>query len=116
MKKMATQKAKLTFGIIASLLAFSTPALAEGRSKMVRTSDLNLATPDGQAELQSRIDRAIKTVCVSNSAITLADMRDAHQCETAARAAADAQVSQRIAAYQDYRKGRSQRAVTLASD
>ena len=113
---MATQKAKLMFGIMASVLAFSTPAMAEERSKMVRTGDLDLSGPQGQAELQSRIDRAVKSVCVSKSVRTITDQKDVAQCEAAARSDAEAQFTQRIVAFQDYRKGRNQRAVTLASD
>ncbi|MFN3990293.1 MAG: UrcA family protein [Erythrobacter sp.] len=86
----------------------ATPALAqlpEQRTVTFTTSDINLATPRGQKELNWRIDRAIRHVCQlghrdAGSRI-LTD--DARTCITKARNSAQQQVAALMAA--EARKG-----------
>jgi len=85
------------------LVLAATPALAqmpEQRTVMFKTSDINLATPEGQKELNWRIDRAVRNVCQlghrdAGSRI-LTD--DAKTCVTKARNSAQQQVAALMAA------------------
>lgn len=67
----------------------STPALAaENASEsktIVRYDDLNLATLDGQAQLQARLDKAANKVCVFDGEGKLREARDYGACFRAAR-------------------------------
>jgi UrcA family protein len=104
MKLMATPKALLSFAIAAGMLAVATPAMADERTVEVRTSDLDLARPSAQQELNDRIGRAIHRVCRSKVAKNLGERKDVEQCETNAKANADAQAAERIAEHKDLRK------------
>ena len=80
------------------LVLAATPALAqlpELRTAIITTSDINLATPQGQKELNWRIDRAIRNVCQLGyrdmSGRILTD--DAKTCIAKARSSAQAQVA-----------------------
>jgi UrcA family protein len=96
---MATPKTILPLSVASLLLAVAVPASAEMRTTEVRVSDLNLANPAGQQELESRIERAIKNVCRSNSSKSLSERQDVARCEASARTRAVAQAEARIAAY-----------------
>ena len=80
------------------LVLAATPALAQQtqqRTAIITTSDINLATPQGQKELNWRINRAIRNVCQLGyrdmSGRILTD--DAKTCIAKARSSAQAQVA-----------------------
>jgi UrcA family protein len=67
MKLIATATATI------GLTLAATPALAqtpEQRTVTFQTSDIDLATPKGQKELNRRIDRAIRDVCQTRNLAT----------------------------------------------
>lgn len=49
-------------------------------SEQVRYGDLDLATSDGQAELQRRIDGSIRRVCADNGALDLRSRLGVREC------------------------------------
>ena len=51
-----------SLALLALILA-SAPALAQQPAGTVRTSDLNLATPSGVAQLDRRIEHAVAQLC-----------------------------------------------------
>lgn len=81
----------------AAAAAFATLATlgsSHAATAAVETADLNLATTEGQAKLQSRIDRAVRSVCsevVVGSRIAQADK----SCMAQARASIEKQVTAR---------------------
>ncbi|UAB78452.1 UrcA family protein [Erythrobacter sp. SCSIO 43205] len=82
--------------------AFAGPAFAgesDVHSQSVRYADLNLATPEGQARLDQRIDAAAKSVCRVNEVRTGTRIRSPHvnDCLASARASAKKQVSAMMA-------------------
>jgi UrcA family protein len=91
---MKTRSAILAAALGAAMLA--TPAFAG--STGISYSDLNLATPQGQAQLDRRIDSAARSMC------GIADVRTGtmlqgtknKQCYEAAKASARKQVAERI--------------------
>jgi UrcA family protein len=99
MNIMATPKAYLPAAILAGILAFSAPASAAWRTTEVRINDLDLASSAGQATLETRLERAIKNVCRSNSSKALSERKDIAKCEANARATAEAEAEKRVAAY-----------------
>jgi UrcA family protein len=101
MFNMATLKLFLVPFLAASALAVSAPAMADWKSKEVRHDDLDLSTANGQQLLTSRVKRAVREVCRSPRAITLAEHLDQSNCEKAALAAAMPKAQQAIAAYND---------------
>jgi UrcA family protein len=50
--------------------ATAVPASAAPRSVEVKYADLDLSTPEGQAKLDQRVDRAAKGVCTSYGTMT----------------------------------------------
>lgn len=90
-----------TFAIATAALALAftaSPALAgtsDVSSQSVGYADLNLATPEGQARLERRIDAAAKSVCRVNQVRTGTRLRSPNQgaCLANARASAKKQVS-----------------------
>lgn len=83
--------------IAASAAAFATLATAatsHAATTAVRTADLDLATAEGQARLDSRINRALRTVCsydITGSRIVRVDS----DCVAKARASVEQQVAAR---------------------
>ena len=81
----------------AAAAAFATLATfgaSHAATTAVQTNDLDLATAEGQARLDSRINRAVRDVCseaVTGSRIVWTDKA----CMTRARAAAEKQVAAR---------------------
>ena len=72
----------------ATAILFATAARAENRD--VRTSDLDLASPVGQIQLDARIDRAARAVCrieVTGSRIPAVDKTCRAKAATSAREA-----------------------------
>jgi UrcA family protein len=92
---------KTRSAILAAALgaALATPALADTPTASIRTSDLNLATAQGQEQLDRRIDTAARAMC------GIADIRTGtilqgnkqKQCFEQARVTARRQVAAQIA-------------------
>jgi UrcA family protein len=60
----------MTLAAIGLASSAVTPALAGETEKMtihVQYNDLNLATPEGQAQLDRRLEKAVRTVCRTRS-------------------------------------------------
>ncbi len=73
--------------------ALASPAIAapvSTSSIAVRYGDLNLATSDGRAVLDRRIERAVETVCGRTSTVNIAMNAKIADCSAAARSAAKA--------------------------
>ena len=94
-----------TFAIAAAAIGLATsatPALAgpdQNQSMKISTSGLDLGTPEGQALLDQRSERAAKTVCKVDNIRTGTRTRShaAKQCMKKARASAKSQVVSIIA-------------------
>jgi UrcA family protein len=84
------------------LVLAATPALAElpeQRTVTFTTSDIDLATPKGQKELNWRIERAVRNVCqthITNSSSRILS-EDAKTCIAKARSSAQQQVARIMA-------------------
>lgn len=88
---MATKKFLTAAFVLASALA---PALAaaapfadamETKVAVVRTSDLNLASDEGQSTLNARITSAVNRVCgTATGSISIEERRAITQCRTKA--------------------------------
>lgn len=78
----------------------SPPALAQqGAPLAIKTSDLDLATEAGQAQLARRVDAAAREACGMEAVRsgTRLPSRAASKCYEEAKAAATRQVNQRVA-------------------
>jgi UrcA family protein len=76
----------------AAVASFGLAAGANAATTSVQTSDLNLASAEGQAKLQTRLDRAARKVCsdtVTSSRIRAIDS----ECVARARAAVEKQLA-----------------------
>ena len=93
---MLNRKATISAGLCAATLIMSNPAFAEVRSVAVKVSDLNLATPTGQAQLEKRVIRAARSVCSSDSH-SVRDLVAAQKCEARAIAKAEPKIASRVA-------------------
>lgn len=71
------------------------PVFAQNVSKAVSYADLDLGSPDGQARLNSRLRRAVQTVCAVTNPSDLGERRAVRRCRLAAseRAGRDAEVA-----------------------
>ncbi len=81
-----------TFIAAAAFATFALAGAAQAATTTVQTSDLNLATAEGQAKLDARLDRAARSVCsesVTSSRIRVTDSA----CVTRARAMIEKQVA-----------------------
>lgn len=89
---------KTTLALIAALgLALpAAPALAQNEPVDIKYKDLDLATPEGQAKLDRRIDKAARKACGADQSRT--GTRIAKRDVTACVAAAKRQASQQMAA------------------
>lgn len=96
---MATPKLFSLSVLAASLLAVSTPAMADWKTKEVQYQDLDLSTAKGQERLKTRVKQAVQQVCGSPRAITLRERLDQSSCEKNAMANAMPKAEQTIAAY-----------------
>jgi UrcA family protein len=65
-------------------LAVSAPALANPTEIAVTYKDLNLASPDGRAKLDHRLDNAAAEVCSAHGTHDLASKDVARRCHQAA--------------------------------
>ncbi len=67
---MKTRTFALAALAAAIVSANAVPALAAPRSVAVKYADLDLSTPQGQAKLDQRVDRAAKGVCTTYQVMT----------------------------------------------
>lgn len=93
--------------LIAAAIAVS-PAAASSGSQRVSFADLDLTTPAGIAELDARLERAVRDVCGEPWPRDLRGRRYIEQCRTETRATLQAQRGDALAQAQN-------RAVQLAS-
>lgn len=101
---MATPKLFSLSVLAASALAMSTPAMAGWKQKDVEFGDLDLSSAKGQQRLKTRINMAVKQVCASPRAYTLAQRADQSRCVKDATARAMPKAEQTIAAYVENRR------------
>ncbi|MBB3034464.1 UrcA family protein [Alteriqipengyuania lutimaris] len=74
------------------------PAAAQSQSVQVDYADLNLATPEGQAQLDRRIDKAAREVCGTDRAVTGTRLKNpaAMKCLKSAKEQIGEQIAARI--------------------
>jgi UrcA family protein len=104
MFEMATPKLISFACVAASLLAISTPAMAQVHSVEIKYQDLDLTSARGQERLKTRITQAAKRVCARPLAITLEDRLDHQNCEKNAAARAMPKAEQQITAHMANRR------------
>ena len=88
----------------AAVVAAATPAMAGHNTKSVEYQDLDLSSPHGQARLQTRVKYAVKQVCGTPRAFSLAEKADLAQCEAQAIAKAMPKAERTIARYKDAKR------------
>lgn len=90
---------KLSLILIAALASGGAMTPAFGReadsppSATVRYDDLNLSTVSGRAELDTRVRRAIKSICTTNSRVTLSERAASLECEAVAKRSVEPQLA-----------------------
>ena len=94
---MLNSKALISFALCAGTIVLSNPVLAQERTVKVAVRDLDLADPSDQAELQTRVARAIRTVCSSNGTRGIRERMEAKNCEARTQASTETKVAARIA-------------------
>lgn len=92
---------KFTTAAACGIALIATPAIAGVDDKPtagIEFRDLNLATPEGQAVLDQRIDIAARKICQMDKVMTGTRIRsrDAEKCYKAAMKSAKTQVAARI--------------------
>ncbi len=113
---MLKSKALISVIMFAGTLSLTTPAFADERTIEISVQDLDLARPSVQARLQDRVDRAVRTVCRSESSRAISERADVKRCEAKAKADADRQITQRIAEYKNDRRVATRSNLKVASD
>ena len=86
--------------VLGAATAFAAPAAAETPATLaVKYSDLNLATEAGQAQLERRIDKAARSVCMVDDVTTGSRLRssEGRQCYEETKARVHEQIAQAIA-------------------
>lgn len=102
---MMTKFSKTMFGCItAAVMTISVPAMAGENSKLVHYEDLDLSTNAGQQRFQTRVKSAVKQVCNTPRAFSLAEKSDQRRCMTNAMAQAMPKAAQTIARYKETRR------------
>lgn len=81
---MASPKHMISSFTLAAFMMVAAPAMANIRSENVRHADLDLASTEGRARLDTRIRQAVKKVCGTPRGWTLAERQDQQNCEAAA--------------------------------
>ncbi|MFQ3666285.1 MAG: UrcA family protein [Sphingomonadaceae bacterium] len=85
-----TRFALPAFAAAIAMTMFQTAAFAETgqpRTAQVSFAGLDLASPDGQVELDARIDRAVRAVCTDSFTRDLAGRQREKACQAETRAA-----------------------------
>jgi UrcA family protein len=95
---------KLALACAAVAVATATPAMADWQTTSVDYQDLDLSSAKGQARLHTRIKYAVKKVCGSPRAFSLAEKQDLARCEAAAMAKATSKAERTIARYKDAKR------------
>jgi UrcA family protein len=113
---MLKSKALISLGLCAGALIFSSPVLAQERTVQVTVSDLNLASPSGQMQLQKRVARAARSVCRDGDMRSARENAEARKCEAQAKAGAEPRIAERIAQYKAQRGLAARANLKLASD
>lgn len=113
---MLHYKALISLGLCAATLAISTPVLAQERTVKVIVSDLDLAGPSGQKELQNRVTRAARIVCNTNGSRSAREHVQAKECEAQVMANAEPKVAERIAQQNGNRSVAIRSDIKLAAD
>lgn len=85
----------------AAAMVVSVPVVAGQKTKVVRYHDLDLSTANDQQRLHTRVKSAVKQVCNSPAAFSLAEKRDLARCKKDALAKAIPKVERTIARYQE---------------
>lgn len=94
---MKTPTLALSAALAAALLA--SPAMAE-RTEAVPYGDLNLATPEGQSTLQTRLNKAARNVCRFDDNNRLVTAEQENACYRVARKKVDVRFAEVVAANQ----------------
>jgi UrcA family protein len=118
MEKIMSAKIVLSTTLpVLAILAAGAPAMAAdatGNSTVVRYSDLNLASDDGQATLNRRIAQAAKSVCWQADGPTLTEHQDYAACRSTALASAQPTLNAVIAsARSDHRYAMNGSAIAM---
>jgi UrcA family protein len=99
MFEMATPKLFSFACVAASLLAVSTPAMAEINTVKVKYADLDLSTAKGQDRFKVRVKQAVRQVCADPRATTISERIDQINCEKDSIARAMPKAERQIASY-----------------
>jgi UrcA family protein len=91
--------ATLSLSAVLAAALTAGPAYAE-RTEAVAYGDLNLATPDGQAALQSRLDKAARNVCRFDDKGQVVALERENACYRSARKQVDVRFAELVAAKQ----------------
>ncbi len=94
---MLNSKALISLALCTGALVLSAPVLAQERTVKVTVRDLDLADPLDRTELQSRVARAVRTVCSSNGTRGVREHMNAKKCEARTQASTEEKVTARIA-------------------
>lgn len=86
----------LTLAAVAVAAMLTTPALAAERTERVAYGDLNLATSEGQAALQHRLDKAAHKVCMFDANGQLASDDRASECYRETRKSAELRFAEAV--------------------
>jgi UrcA family protein len=113
---MKTFKPIISIAFCTAALAITVPANAGVRTVKVSIDDLDLARPSAQGKLQTRITRAVKSVCRSNDSRQISERVDVKRCEAQAKASADTQIADRVAEHKMQRNLAQRARVKVASD
>jgi UrcA family protein len=81
---MALPKHMMLSMTLASAVMVAAPAMANAKTQEVSHADLDLASAEGRARLDTRIRQAVKQVCGTPRVTTLAERQDQQNCEAAA--------------------------------
>jgi UrcA family protein len=100
---MATPKMML-LALAAASATIASPAIADVHSAEVKTIDLDLSKAEGLAQLQRRIDLAVRKVCRAGFTRDMTERHSIAKCMANAHTAASAAAAERIASYNQSRR------------
>ncbi len=86
-----------TLAAAAAAVLVSAPVFASDRVERVAYGDLNLASANGQAELQHRLDKAAHKACMFDAKGQLSTTDQAADCYHDARKTADVRFAEAVA-------------------
>lgn len=88
----------------AAFMVVSVPAVAGEKTRLVRYHDLDLSIAKDQQRLHTRIKSAVKEICESPPAFTIAEKQDLARCKADALAKAMPKVERTIARYKENKR------------